>query len=72
MLVHIKAFVAGFVSTLLFHQGLLQLLYVGGAYPRAAWNLAPVPPLGVPAVIGPMAIVISRLHNQFLSSLNPT
>ena len=51
MLVHVKAFVAGFVSTLLFHQGLLQLLYVGGAFPRAAWSLAPVPPLGVPAVI---------------------
>ncbi len=51
MLVHVKAFVAGFVSTLLFHQGLLQLLYVGGAFPRAAWSLTPVPPLGVPAVI---------------------
>ena len=33
MLVHIKAFVAGFVSTLLFHQGLLQLLYVRRCIP---------------------------------------
>ncbi len=45
------AFVAGFVSTLIFHQGLLELLYLAGAFPRPAWNLAAVPPLGVPAVI---------------------
>lgn len=48
---HLKAFIAGFVSTLSFHQGLLWLLYAGGVSPRAPWNLAPVPPLGVPAVI---------------------
>ena len=45
------AFVAGFVATLVFHQGLLQLLHVAGAVPRAAWNLAPVAPLGVPSVL---------------------
>lgn len=45
------AFVAGFVSTLVFHQGLLELLHLAGAFPRPAWNMAAVPPLGIPAVI---------------------
>ena len=48
---HLKAFIAGFASTLVFHQGLLWLLYVGGASPRAPWNMTPVPPLNAPAVI---------------------
>jgi hypothetical protein len=48
---YLKAFIAGFVSTLAFHQGLLWLLYTGGFSPRAPWNMTPVPPLGVPAVI---------------------
>ncbi|MFC5527241.1 hypothetical protein ACFPPA_15985 [Rhodanobacter ginsengisoli] len=45
------AFVAGFVSTLAFHQGLLELLHLAGAFPHPAWNMTPVPPLGVPAVL---------------------
>jgi hypothetical protein len=49
--IHLKAFIAGFVSTLVFHQGLLALLYVGGVSPRAPWNMTPVPPLHLPAVI---------------------
>jgi hypothetical protein len=48
---YLKAFVAGFVSTLVFHQGLLWLLYAGGFSPRAPWNMTPVPPLHAPAVI---------------------
>jgi hypothetical protein len=51
MILHLKAFVAGFLSTLVFHQGLLQLLHLAGQVPRAAWNLAPVPPFGVPSVL---------------------
>ncbi len=47
----VLSFVAGFVSTLVFHQGLLQLLHVSGVFPRAAWNMAPVPPLGMPSVL---------------------
>ena len=31
----VKAFIAGFVSTLVFHQGVLTLLYLAGAVPRA-------------------------------------
>jgi hypothetical protein len=46
-----KAFVAGFLSTPIFHQGLLGLLFLAGVTPRAPFNLAPAPPLGVPSVI---------------------
>ena len=48
---YLKAFIAGFVSTLVFHQGVLWLLYTGGFSPRAPWNMTPVPPLHAPAVI---------------------
>jgi hypothetical protein len=47
----ILSFVAGFVSTLVFHQGVLHLLHLAGVFPRAAWNMAPVPPFGVPSVL---------------------
>jgi len=47
----IKAFIAGFVSTLTFHQG---LVWVFARYDIAAftpWHMAPVPPVGMPAVL---------------------
>jgi hypothetical protein len=47
----VQAFIAGFVSTLVFHQGVLALLYLAGAVPRAPYDLRAVPPLGLPAVI---------------------
>ena len=47
----VKAFIAGFVSTLMFHQGVLSLLYFSGAFPRAPYDLHAVPPLGIPAVL---------------------
>lgn len=31
---HVFAFIAGFVSALVFHQGLLQLLQLAGTLPR--------------------------------------
>jgi hypothetical protein len=42
-------FVAGFLATLIFHQGMLALLHLLGPAP-APFNLTPTPPLGVPAV----------------------
>jgi len=48
---YLLAFVAGFVSTLVFHQGLLWLLHRAGASPRPAYVTKPVPPLGVPFVV---------------------
>jgi hypothetical protein len=50
-MIYLKAFIAGFLSTLVFHQGVLWLLYAGGFSPRAPWSMTPVPPLHVPAVI---------------------
>ena len=48
---YVRAFVAGFLSTLIFHQGVIGLFYLMGAFPRAPWNLAATAPLGVPSVI---------------------
>ena len=45
------AFLAGFIATLLFHQGLLQLLHMAGKVPTAAWYMDPTPALGVPKVL---------------------
>ncbi|MBZ2168024.1 MULTISPECIES: hypothetical protein [Marinobacter] len=50
-MIWLKAFIAGFLSTLIFHQGLFALLHLAGMTPVPPYNLAPVPPLGVPSVI---------------------
>jgi hypothetical protein len=47
----VKAFAAGFVSTLVFHQGLLTVFYLAAVVPRAPYDLTAVPPLAIPAVI---------------------
>ena len=46
-----KAFLAGFFSTLVFHQGFLAILHAAGASPRAAYSMQPTAPLGIPAVL---------------------
>ena len=48
---YLAAFIAGFVSTLVFHQGIATLLWLSGAFPRTPYDLHPSAPLGVPAVI---------------------
>jgi hypothetical protein len=48
---YIKAFVAGFVAMLVFHQGLLAGLHAAGISPRAAFDMTATAPLHVPAVI---------------------
>lgn len=47
----VVAFAAGFVATLVFHQGVLALLHSASVTSRASWQMNPVPPFGVPAVI---------------------
>lgn len=47
----VRGFVAGFIATLVFHQGLLELYHLAGVLSRSAWAMRPVPPLGVPQVI---------------------
>lgn len=50
-MVHAVAFVAGFLATLIFHQGALAALYAAGVVPAAPFPMAPTWPLGVPQVI---------------------
>ncbi|GIX35151.1 MAG: hypothetical protein KatS3mg126_0930 [Lysobacteraceae bacterium] len=63
----LSAFLAGLVSTLLFHQGLLALFHAAGVAPVMPWNFRPVPPFGVPAVLslafwgGVWAVALDRL-----------
>jgi hypothetical protein len=47
----VVAFVSGFVSTLVFHQGLIGVLYWAGVAPSAPFAVDPVPPLGVPVFV---------------------
>lgn len=46
-----KAFAAGFIATLLFHQVLFMGMHAAGLIPVPAFNLHPTGPLGVPSVI---------------------
>ena len=45
------AFVAGFMATLVFHQGALALLHALGATDRTAFMTTPTKPFGVPQVL---------------------
>ncbi|EQC47159.1 hypothetical protein [Bacteriovorax sp. Seq25_V] len=47
----IKSFLAGFLSTLIFHQGVFGLFYLLKIIPKAPFNMSPTEPFGVPAVI---------------------
>jgi hypothetical protein len=44
-------FIAGFLATLLFHQPGLALLHAVGLFGEPAFNMQPVPPFGVSAVV---------------------
>ena len=48
---YVRAFVAGFLATLVFHQGLFGIFHLLGVIPSAPYSLAATGPLGVPAVI---------------------
>lgn len=47
----LKAFLAGFLSTLIFHQGTVAILHFAGYLPRVPFSLAPTVPFGAPQVI---------------------
>ncbi|XOZ35124.1 hypothetical protein ACMDCT_07780 [Halomonadaceae bacterium KBTZ08] len=51
MMVWIKSFVAAFLATLVFHQGVFGVMYLAGMVPAPPFNLESTPPLGVPAVV---------------------
>jgi hypothetical protein len=46
----VKAFLAGFLSTLIFHQGVLLVLHEAGATDRKPYSMVPTSPLHVPQV----------------------
>ena len=48
---YFKAFLAGFFSTLLLHQGLLALFHAAGATARTAYSMSPTQPFGIPEVL---------------------
>lgn len=45
------AFSAGFISTLIFHQGVIAVFSLLGLAPVEPFVMRPVPPLGVPSVL---------------------
>ena len=47
----LKAFLAGFASTLLFHQPVLWALHRAGIAGRAPYSMEPTRPFGVPSVV---------------------
>lgn len=63
----LQSFVAGFVSTLVFHQGTLAMLHAAGVTARTAYLMTPTWPLHVPAVVslafwgGVWALALRRL-----------
>jgi len=48
---NVKAFIAGFLSTLIFHQGIIALLHAVDPNVPAPFSMAPTGPLNVPMVI---------------------
>jgi len=49
-MIALKAFLAGFLSTLTFHQAVMAVLHAAGG-PMKPYNMAPVKPLGIPSVV---------------------
>ncbi len=47
----LKSFLAGFFSTLLFHQGVIAIFNLLQVVPFKAYDMTPTQPLGVPSVI---------------------
>src|SRR5688572_23051576 len=45
------AFMAGALAVLIFHQGMLALLYALGVTPAKAFDFQPTAPFGIPAVL---------------------
>jgi hypothetical protein len=44
-------FIAGFLSVLIFQNGLIAILHAVGAVPFAPWPMTPLPPFGVPRTV---------------------
>jgi uncharacterized membrane protein len=51
MMNYLKAFLAGFASTLIFHQGLVAFLHAVGFIPRIPYSFAATAPFQIPQVV---------------------
>ena len=51
LVVHLKAFIAGFLATVVFHQGTVLVCNMLGLIDRAPFNMDPTAPFGVPSLI---------------------
>ncbi|AMJ59260.1 hypothetical protein [Bosea sp. PAMC 26642] len=47
-------FLAGAISVVIFHQGMVMILHLLGLLPTGPWLFIPVPPLGVPSLLSQM------------------
>jgi hypothetical protein len=47
----VLGFVAGIIAVLVFHQGLVWLLYMAGQLPAGPYGLRPISPFGVPQIV---------------------
>ncbi len=47
----VLGFCAGFLAVLIFHQGVILLMYGGGLVPNPPFPMRPVPPFGVPQIV---------------------
>lgn len=48
---YLKAFLAGFLATIIFHQGLLFILNATGLIAVAPYSMKPTYPFGVPSIV---------------------
>jgi hypothetical protein len=61
-------FAAGFISVLVFHQGVIWLMHAAGLLPNPPFPVRAVPPLGVPQIYslafwgGVWGVVIAAIH----------
>ena len=50
-MIHLKSFLAGFFSTLIFHQGVIAIFGMFEDIPFKPYSMSPTKPLGVPSVL---------------------
>ena len=48
---YVRAFIAGFIATLVFHQSVIWVFHYLGAIPMGPFNMAPTRPFGIPSVL---------------------
>ncbi len=71
----IAAFIAGFLSVLIFHQGVWAMFAAAGKTPAPAWDMKATQPLGIPQVVsaafwgGVWGVILALLLPSLMPSL---